>query len=56
LHGRFAAAAHFDGKRVYSEREVNEILKLWNIPHDPVALRRERINHGLLTRKNDGSE
>ena len=47
---------HFDAKRVYTEREVNEILKLWNTWGDHVTLRRELINHQLLTRKSDCSE
>jgi hypothetical protein len=47
---------HFDAKRVYTEREVNEILKLWNTWGDHVTLRRELINHRLLTRKSDCSE
>jgi len=47
---------HFDGKRVYTEREVNEILKLWNTWGDHVTLRRELINHQLLARKSDCSE
>ena len=46
----------FDGKRVYTEREVNEIIKLWHTWGDHVTLRRELINHRLLTRKSDGSE
>jgi hypothetical protein len=46
----------FDGKRVYTEREVNEILKLWHTWGDHVTLRRELINHKLLTRKSDGSQ
>jgi hypothetical protein len=46
----------FDGKRVYTEREVNEIIKLRHTWGDHVTLRRELINHRLLTRKSDGSE
>jgi hypothetical protein len=46
----------FDAKRVYSEREVNEILKAWHTYGDHVTLRRELINHRLLTRKSDCSE
>lgn len=46
----------FDAKRVYTEREVNEIIKLWHTWGDHVTLRRELINHRLLTRKSDGSE
>jgi hypothetical protein len=46
----------FDGSRVYTEREVNEIIKRWHTWGDHVTLRRELINHRLLTRKSDGSE
>jgi hypothetical protein len=46
----------FDAKRVYNEREVNEILKLWHSFGDHATLRRELVNHGLLTRKSDCSE
>ena len=47
---------HFDARRVYTEREVNEILKRWNTWGDHVTLRRELIDHRLLTRKSDCSQ
>jgi hypothetical protein len=46
----------FEGKRVYTEREVNEVIKRWHTWGDHVTLRRELINHRLMTRKSDGSE
>jgi hypothetical protein len=46
----------FDGRRVYSEKDVNNILKAANAFGDHVTLRRELINHRLLTRKPDCSE
>jgi hypothetical protein len=46
----------FDGRRVYTEREVNEVIKAWHTWGDHVTLRRELINDRLLTRKADGSE
>ena len=46
----------FEGKRVYSERDVNEVLKAANAFGDHVTLRRELVNHRLLTRKSDCSE
>jgi hypothetical protein len=46
----------FEGRRVYSEREVNDILKAANAFGDHVTLRRELVNHRLLTRKSDCSE
>jgi hypothetical protein len=46
----------FDAGRVYSESEVNAILKGAQTFDDHVTLRRELINHRLLTRKSDCSE
>jgi hypothetical protein len=48
--------ARFDARRVYSEREVNEILKAWHTWGDHATLRRELVNHRLLERKSDCSE
>ena len=46
----------FDGRRIYTEREVNEVLKAANGFDDHATLRRELINHQLLSRKPDCSE
>jgi hypothetical protein len=46
----------FDAKRPYTEREVNAVLKAANAFDDHATLRRELIDHQLLTRKSDGSE
>jgi len=46
----------FDAKRIYTEREVNAILRAFNDFGDHVTLRRELINHKLLARKADCSE
>jgi hypothetical protein len=46
----------FEGRRVYTEREVNAVLKAWHTWGDHVTLRRELINDRLLTRKSDGSQ
>ena len=46
----------FDGRRVYTEAEVNQILKGANAFDDHATLRRELVNHKLLTRKSDCSE
>jgi len=48
--------SHFDARRVYTEREVNEILKAWHTYGDHATLRRELINHRLMERKSDCSE
>jgi len=52
----WALWTHFDGRRSYNEREVNEILKAWHTYGDHVTLRRELINHRLMARKSDCSE
>lgn len=46
----------FDARRAYTEAEVNRILKGWHLYGDHVTLRRELINHRLMTRKSDCSE
>jgi hypothetical protein len=46
----------FERGRVYTEREVNAVIKAWHTWGDHVTLRRELINDRLLTRKSDGSQ
>ena len=46
----------FDARRVYTEAEVNQVLKAWHTYGDHATLRRELINHQLMTRKSDCSE
>ena len=46
----------FDTRRVYTEREINDILKAWNGFGDHVTLRRELVEMKLLARKSDCSE
>ena len=46
----------FDARRVYTEKEVNQVIKAWHLYGDHVTLRRELINHQLLARKSDCSE
>ena len=46
----------FEAKRPYTEREVNAVLRAANAFGDHVTLRRELVNHRLLTRKSDCSE
>jgi hypothetical protein len=46
----------FDGRRIYTEAEVNQVLKAANAFGDHVTLRRELINHRLLARKSDCSQ
>lgn len=47
-------AARFDSSKVYSEKEVNEILKMAS--DDFVTLRRYLIEYGFMERKQDGSQ
>ena len=46
----------FEARRLYTEREVNAILKDAHLYGDHVTLRRELINHRLMARKSDCSE
>jgi len=46
----------FELRRVYTEREVNEVLKAWNAFGDHATLRRELVEMKLLARKPDCSE
>jgi hypothetical protein len=46
----------FESDRVYTEKEVNAVLKAANGFDDHVILRRELVDHHLLTRKSDCSE
>jgi len=46
----------FDSDRVYTEKQVNAVLMAANAFDDHVTLRRELVDHRLLTRKSDGSE
>jgi hypothetical protein len=43
----------FAYRRVYSERDVNDVLKAYNTFGDHVTLRRELVETGLLTRTDD---
>lgn len=45
----------FDGRRVYTEAEVNAVLRGWHLYGDHATLRRELINHRLMTRRSDCS-
>lgn len=46
----------FDGRRRYTEAEVNAVLRRANAFGDHVTLRRELIDHRLMSRKSDCSE
>ena len=46
----------FDARRVYTERDVNDVLKAWHVYGDHATLRRELVEMKLLARKSDCSE
>ncbi|TXC65859.1 DUF2087 domain-containing protein [Piscinibacter aquaticus] len=46
----------FDGKRRYSEREVNEVLKARHLFGDHCTLRRELVEMKMLERSDGGAE
>lgn len=46
----------FEGRRRYTEREVNEVLNAWHLYGDHCTLRRELVDMRLLERKSDCSE
>jgi hypothetical protein len=46
----------FDARRVYTEREVNDVLRAWHSFGDHATLRRELVDMRLLARKSDCSE
>ena len=49
-------AGHFESDRTYSEKEVNAILKSLHGFNDHAFLRRELVDRGYLSRKQDGTE
>ena len=49
-------ATKFEVGLVYSEKEVNALLKSWHTFGDPALLRRELYERGLLNRHKDGAE
>ncbi len=46
----------FDQDKVYTEKEVNEVLNQWHTFSDPVTLRRELYDHRFLDRNKEGSQ
>lgn len=49
-------ASKFEEGRVYTEREVNELLKKYHTFEDWALLRRELFEAGLINRTTNGSE
>lgn len=48
-------ASKFDKHKLYTEKEVNELLNQWHIFQDPALLRRELYDRGYLNRESNGS-
>ena len=46
----------FQQGRVYTEKEVNELLCQWHTFEDPATLRRELYNHRFIDRDARGTE
>lgn len=49
-------ATKFDNGKVYHERDVNVILKMWHTFQDWPLLRRELIERSLMARNTSGTE
>lgn len=47
-------SAHFEVTNIYTEKEVNDIIKTWILFEDYVILRRELVDYHYLGRTNDG--
>jgi hypothetical protein len=48
-------AGKFEAGRLYTEREVNDVLKQWHTFGDHALLRRELFEAGYINREKDGS-
>ena len=53
---RATLLSKFERGVVYSEPEVNAVLNAWHLFEDPAFLRRDLVDHGMLTRTRDGRE
>lgn len=45
LQALFYLASKFEKEKVYTEKEVNDLLNQWHTFGDPTTLRRELYNH-----------
>ncbi len=52
----FYLSAKLEPNKVYSEREINDIIDDYTEFYDPATLRRELYNKRFIDRKPDGSE
>lgn len=56
LYAMIYLAEKIEKDRIYSEREINEVLNEWHTFGDPATLRRELYTHKFLDRSKDGTE
>ena len=56
LYAMVYLSGKFEHGKIYTEKEVNEILNKWHVFGDPATLRRELYNHRFLNRNVSGSE
>lgn len=49
-------ATKLEADRIYTEKEINQIINSWCIFQDPATLRREMYNNHLLDRTKDCSQ
>lgn len=56
LYAMIYLAEKIEKDRIYSEREINEVLNEWHTFADPATLRRELYTHKFLDRSKDGTE
>tara|TARA_B100001750_G_C14973867_1_gene334300 strand:+ start:174 stop:428 length:255 start_codon:yes stop_codon:yes gene_type:complete len=49
-------SSKFQQKKIYSEKDVNQIIDRYHVFNDVPLLRRELIGRSYLHRKDDGSE
>ncbi|MBE6890250.1 MAG: DUF2087 domain-containing protein [Ruminococcaceae bacterium] len=56
LYALLYLAGKFEHGRVYTEKQVNELLGQWHTYGDPATLRREMFTHKILWRDAYGKE
>ena len=49
-------AEKIERNRIYTEKEINELLNKWHTYGDPATLRRELYTHRFLDRNKNGTE
>lgn len=56
LYALIYIAGKIEKDRVYTEKEINEVLNNWHNFNDPATLRRELYTHRFLNRDSYGKE